>query len=620
MKSSFLLSLGLLLISAHVALSATSTTSDNSDTSDSAASGGPTLGDFPQVLPHMLWPIPAQYTYGTNNITISNPCGFTISVTASPVIPQIAQLINIYKPIMFPSSVCASFSGDSDDVTDATDDTADDATTDDDTDNATDDVTDNVTDDATDDATDATDDATDNVNVTAANNVLNVHITNSSQYLMNYGANESYTLTVQDGSFTLTTATYLGFVRGLETFSQLLTYTTVGKKTTVSIPFTPVTIVDEPRFTHRGIMVDTARHFISKQSLFQVMDAMLSLKLNVFHWHISDSDSFPMYMPTHPNLNLYGAFSANESYSQQDVQDIVNYAIVRGIKITPEVDSPSHTSSWAFDPEFSSLFTCWESIWYTGIPFGQIDPSADASYNLVSDIIKDLESYFPWDTIHLGSDEVYGTCWNTPSINSFMQSNGIANYNELFQYYVNRTSQFVSSGRSRVYWSNPDTSFLQFQPNDIIQWWGNMTGLPDGLATYPSNKVILSNYDYLYMDCGMGNYFGNPTFCDPFHTWADIYSFEPAGYLTDDQMANILGFEAALWGELDNDSVIINKLFPRAGSLAEKAWSPLQNDYNSNYSVFVRLNAWINRVAGRGIDCQPISAGYCEMHPEMCFT
>lgn len=88
------------------------------------------------------------------------------------------------------------------------------------------------------------------------------------------------------------------------------------------------------------------------------MDAMLATKLNVLHWHITDSDSFPIYLPSHPNLTIYGAFSPEETYSQSDVEEIVDYAIARGIIIIPEIDSPAHVTSWALAPEAASLINC----------------------------------------------------------------------------------------------------------------------------------------------------------------------------------------------------------------------------------------------------------------------
>jgi len=527
---------------------------------------------IPQI-PHNLWPIPTQYAYQSTNITINDPCNFSFNVHTAVQIPQVSDFISLYRGYMFHNKgVCSHVP------------------------------------------------STAETNTGDANSILNIYITDLSNILMNNGADESYTLSIQDGQLTLKAPTYLGFVRGMETFAQLLTYTPQPNGAiTVGIPFTPINIIDQPRFTHRGIMIDTSRHFIPKEKLFQVMDAMVSVKLNVFHWHITDSDSFPIYIPSHPNLSKYGAFSEEETYTQKDVEDIVNYAILRGIKIIPEVDAPSHTGSWAFDPEFSSLLTCATSIWYRGIPFGQLDPTQDATYNLFADIFNDLKNYFPWDSLHLGSDEVFGRCWNTDPINAFMKQNKIADYDGLFNYFNDRARGRVDPSRNRVYWTNPDTAFLNFHSDDVLQWWGATGDLSNAMNHYSKNRYILSNYDHFYLDCGAGNYFGNKSWCDPFHSWLDIYGFEPTKILNTEQISRVLGLEAVLFSEMNDASVILNKIFPRTLSLAEKAWSLDDNFFNSNYAVFVRQNAWRKYIASRGIEVQPISAGYCEKHPDMCF-
>jgi len=369
-------------------------------------------------------------------------------------------------------------------------------------------------------------------------------------------------------------------------------------------------------------MVDTSRHFIPKEKIFEVMDAMVSVKLNIFHWHITDSDSFPMYFPSHPNLSKYGAFSAEETYTMADIADIVSYAIVRGIKIIPELDGPSHTTSWGYAPEYASLLYCTEMdpVDYN-VPDGQIEPTEDLTYQLMADLFKDLKTYFPWDTVHLGSDEVRGKCWNHTKINNFMAQNNITTYEELFNYYVNRTKQQVSSDKTRVYWTNSATNYLKFDADDVLQFWGATDELAKSLQNYPQNKFILSNYDYLYLDCGAGNYLGNKSWCDPYHTWLQIYDLAPSRVVSGNDLERILGLESAIWSEMNDASTVVNKLFPRSSTLAERGWSPVDHAYTSHYALFVRLHAWRKRLFNqRGIQVQPVSTGYCETHPENCFA
>mmetsp|Transcript_29899 Transcript_29899/g.27367 ORF Transcript_29899/g.27367 Transcript_29899/m.27367 type:complete len:140 (-) Transcript_29899:61-480(-) len=136
---------------------------------------------------------------------------------------------------------------------------------------------------------------------------------------------------------------------------------------------------------------------------------------------------------------------------------------------------------------------------------------------------------------------------------------------------------------------------------------------------YSESKVILSTYDTLYLDCGFGNYFGNDAWCNPMHTWRQIYYWEPTSFLNPDDVARVQGAEACQWSELNSDVSVMDRIFPRAASLAERIWSPLSNPYNDLLSVFERLNAWRDRANGRGSEIMPISAGYCEQHPDQCF-
>jgi len=200
-----------------------------------------------------------------------------------------------------------------------------------------------------------------------------------------------------------------------------------------------------------------------------------------------------------------------------------------------------------------------------------------------------------------------------------MKKNNIQDYNALFNYYLKRIRPLVDQSKSRIYWSNPETSYLNFEKNEILQWWGQTSDLVASMNHYPNNRYILSNFNSLYLDCGAGNYFGNKSWCDPYHTWLDIYNFEPTKTLNAQQMTRIVGIEAALWSEINDSSSVVNKIFPRTSSLAEKSWSPVDHGYQSNYAVFVRLNHWRHHLASRGVFVQPITSGYCEKHPEMCF-
>jgi len=324
-------------------------------------------------------------------------------------------------------------------------------------------------------------------------------------------------------------------------------------------------------------------------------------------------------MPSHPNLTLFGAYDSSEVYSQADVQDIVAFATTRAIRIIPEIDSPAHNRAWWLSPEFSNLFTCTGDDFEEATPLGLIDPTMPQTYQALKDIFGDIQNYFPGQFIHMGADEVFGECWGErTSITKWMATNNISDYNALFNYYVKTARPVLESNRSAVYWTNPDTNFLVFNTSDILQYWGNTSSLIGIMETYPNNKFILSNYDFLYLDCGMGNYFGNVSWCN-FTTWKDIYNFEPTTLLPAAQLNQVIGAETCQWGELMNPASI-DKTFPRASALSERLWSSLNNTYNNTLSVVERLNEFHYRLLDRDVPIGPITSEFCERNPKLCFA
>src|ERR1700733_3837113 len=98
-------------------------------------------------------------------------------------------------------------------------------------------------------------------------------------------------------------------------------------------------------------MIDTSRHFLPYKQILETVDALMYNKMSVLHWHITDEDSFPLILDSHPEIARYGAFSEDETYTAQEAREIVRYAMVRGVRIVPELDTPGHAASWSKAPE-----------------------------------------------------------------------------------------------------------------------------------------------------------------------------------------------------------------------------------------------------------------------------
>jgi len=337
--------------------------------------------------------------------------------------------------------------------------------------------------------------------------------------------------------------------------------------------------------------------------------------MNVLHLHFTDSDSFPIYMPSQPGMSQYGAFTPEETYSANDIHNLVQFALTRGIRLIPELDGPAHLFSWSKNPKFNSLVEC-QTVWYPGTPLGQIDPTVDGTYDLIKDLVGDLEAYFPWDYIHLGCDEVFEQCWTDPRIQAFIKDHNLGDWKGLFNYFVEREHGLKSEDKTAIYWLNAATDYLKFPAGSMIQFWGTTTDMKSLMNQYADHKWIISAFDYLYLDCGLGNYFGNKSWCD-YHTWRDIYYFEATKFT--EKPENILGVEATLFGELDSDQMIDRKTFPRVAALAERVWSAENNPHTDILSVFTRLSSWNQTAIKRGIAAEPVSSEFCVRNPSVCF-
>lgn len=154
-----------------------------------------------------------------------------------------------------------------------------------------------------------------------------------------HGVNESYTLSIpygDGGSAYLSAETAWGAMRGLETFSQLV-YGGGGEELRVAAG---LRISDAPIFPYRGVLLDTSRNFYGVEDLLRLIRAISMNKMNVLHWHISDSHSFPLVLPSEPELARRGAYAEEMTYSPEDVKKVVEFGLQYGVRVVPEIDMP----------------------------------------------------------------------------------------------------------------------------------------------------------------------------------------------------------------------------------------------------------------------------------------
>ena len=172
-------------------------------------------------------------------------------------------------------------------------------------------------------------------------------------------------------------------------------------------------IDDAPEFRWRALMIDSSRHFMKVPSIKRALDAMMYAKLNVLHWHITDQDSFPIYIPSMPEISEAG--SLNGVYSEADVKGIIQYARSRGIRVVPEIDTPAHSESWGRSDKYQGI-----TLNCDGIYEGQLNPTLNLTWEVLENVLDYVNTTFGDDYVHFGGDEVEYDCWNTTEINAWM--------------------------------------------------------------------------------------------------------------------------------------------------------------------------------------------------------
>jgi len=388
------------------------------------------------------------------------------------------------------------------------------------------------------------------------------------------GEDESYQLEVTPAAAHLSAPTVTGALRGMETFSQLI----VADADSFSVP--AIDIQDRPRFPWRGLMLDVARHWMPIPVIERNLDAMAAVKLNVFHWHLSDDQGFRVESRVFPKLHQLG--SDGHFYTHADVGHVVAYARGRGIRVVPEFDVPGHTTSWFVGyPELASAPGPFQIERKWGIFEPTLDPTRDEVYTFLDGLIGEMASLFPDEYFHIGGDEVLDAEWlHNPAIQAFCKKNGLKNSKELHAYF-NQSLQAVvrKHGKKMIGWDEVLSPGLA--AGTVIQSWQGQQSLAE--AARKGYRGILSYGYYLdHMDSST------------FHYKVDPLSGE-ASQLTSEQAAHILGGEACMWSEYVTEETVDSRLWPRAAVVAERLWSPANTtDIESMYTRLEVTSRWLD--------------------------
>jgi hexosaminidase len=413
---------------------------------------------------------------------------------------------------------------------------------------------------------------------------LVIQTDHASKEIQELGEDESYVLEVTTTGAKLTAPTPLGAIHGLQTFLQLVDVSPGG----FAAP--ALTIQDKPRFPWRGLMIDSARHFIPLDVIRRNIDAMEAVKMNVFHWHLSENQGFRVESRKFPKLHEMG--SDGLYYTQEEMRDVITYARDRGIRVVPEFDMPGHSTAWFVGhPELASGKGPYEIERKWGIFDPAMDPTNEKVYKFLDELIGEMAKVFPDHYFHIGGDEVNGKEWDAnPKIQAFMKAHGIKNNEALQAYFSGRVQKLVTKhGKTVVGW---DEVLVAGVPKDIvIQSWRGQASLAQ--AAKQGYRGILSNGYYLDLGWSAARHYA-----------VDPLSGDAAN-LSAEEKQRILGGESCMWAEYVSPENVDSRIWPRNAAIAERLWSP--QEVRDPASMYARLDLISARLEWLGLTHRSVS-------------
>ncbi|XP_039447519.1 probable beta-hexosaminidase fdl isoform X2 [Culex pipiens pallens] len=461
---------------------------------------------------------------------------------------------------------------------------------------------------------------------------VRITVLKSPDVYLTMQTDESYNLSVTHTARSLVAKvfanSFFGAKHALTTMQQLVWFDDEERVLKI---LNKALIEDVPRFNFRGLMLDTSRHYFSVDAIKRTLVGMSHSKLNRFHWHITDSQSFPYVSKHYPQLARYGAYSDREIYTTDDVREVVEYARVRGIQVIPEIDAPAHAGNgWDWGPKHNlgELSLCinqqpWS--YYCGEPpCGQLNPKNNNTYLILQRLYEELlELAGPLDYFHLGGDEVNLECWQQ----HFNESDMRTLWCDFMQQAYHRL-QVANKGvapKLAAVWSSGLTSYPCLSKNTYaVQVWGGSKWQENYQLINAGFSLVISHVDAWYLDCGFGSWRSTGEgACSPYRNWQTVYKHRPWDEmkLTSLQMRQILGGEACLWTEQVDESTLDSRLWPRSAALAERLWTdPVEEVYSESVpkETFNRMSVFRNHLVELGLRAEPIFPKYCAQNQDEC--
>ena len=411
---------------------------------------------------------------------------------------------------------------------------------------------------------------------------------------------EGYELEIEKNKISISSRNAKGAFYAVQSLLQLLPIKTTSK----SIAIQCLVIKDAPRFSYRGMHLDVARHFFSVAFIKKYINLMAMLKMNTFHWHLTEDQGWRIEIKKYPKLQEIAAFR-NETlighyseqphkfdgkkyggfYTQKEIKDIVKYASERQITIIPEIEMPGHSqAAIAAYPELGCTGAQFEVATKWGI-FEEVYCPKESTFKFLEDVIDEVVALFPGKYIHIGGDEAPKTRWKECThCQKRIKTEGLKDEHELQNYFITRMEKYINSkGKQIIGWDEILEGGLA--PNATVMSWRGTSGAVE--AAKQKHNVILTPNSHCYFDHYQSDNENEPLAIGGFLPLEKVYSFDPIPEaLSKEESTYVLGAQGNVWTEyMKTPEKVEYMAFPRAIALAEVVWSSKEN---KNYPDFIK--------------------------------
>ncbi|MCC1482977.1 beta-N-acetylhexosaminidase [Winogradskyella immobilis] len=374
-----------------------------------------------------------------------------------------------------------------------------------------------------------------------------------------------------------------------------------GENNEIIIPF--VNIKDSPQFSYRGMHLDVGRHMYSVDFIKKYIDAIAMLKMNTFHWHLTEDQGWRIEIKKYPKLQevaayrdetLVGHYSDQPHqfdgkrygghYTQEEIKDIVAYAQNRFVTIIPEIEMPGHSqAAIAAYPELGCTGEQVEVATKWGV-FEDIYCTKDETFNFLEDVLDEVLELFPSKYIHIGGDEAPKTRWKTcKDCQKRIKDEGLKDEHELQNYFITRMEKYLNSkGRQIIGWDEILEGGLA--PNATVMSWRGTSGAVE--AAKSGHNVVMTPTSHCYFDYYQSDNEDEPLAIGGFLPLEKVYGFNPIPEeLTKEDAKFVLGAQGNIWTEyMPTEEQVEYMAFPRMLAMSEVLWSKPEN---KNYKNFV---------------------------------